>query len=444
MIDRTFGANIDFGFVVLLITCFAVVLAFAKKVVTKDDPWLVGMIVGGFVAKLVGAYLRWYVLVIVYRGSGDAVGYHSRGQLYADALRSFEVPEIANFGSGTKFMYLLSGITYVPYKPSLFGAFVLYGSFAFIGQIMFYMAFRNSFPMIRWKWYAIAMFFLPSIVFWPASIGKESVMYFSIGLAAWGVSKLLLDYRLVWVFPIAAGLGLTAGIRIHMAALVAGALAITVMWAKTPQIRGAGSRRMAMMVVGLAGMALLVSLTASSFDITLSAEEVDVDPFLQSLENTTSTGGSQVEGKPITSPADVPQGTLRVLFRPLPNEADNPQALAASMESGILLLVSVLRAPAMIREFIHSRRRPYYAYAVVYTAAFVVAFSTFLNLGLLARQRSQVLPFLMLLLIAPGGDAAEERLRRRKERRATQLAILRPQEDDDVATDASPEGVPVG
>ncbi|NNF63665.1 MAG: hypothetical protein HKN07_05335 [Acidimicrobiia bacterium] len=442
MIDRSFGSNIDFGFFVMLIVCFGVIVAVAKKVVTKDDPWLVSLIIGGFMAKLVGAYLRWYVLIVVYRGSGDAIGYHSRGQLYADVIRSFQVPEIQNFGSGTKFMYLLSGISYVPYKPSLFGSFVLFGSFAFLGQILFYVAFRNSFAKIRWRWYAIAIFFLPSIIFWPASIGKESVMYISIGIAAWGVSKLLQDYRIIWVIPIAFGLGLTGGVRIHMAALVAGALAVTVMWAKTPKIRGAGSRRLAMVVVGLAGMGLLVSLTAANFDIVLSTEELDVDPFLQTLESTTSTGGSQVEGEPIRSPADVPEGTLRVLFRPLPNEADNAQALAASLESAVLLLLTILRAPAMVREFIHSRRRPYFAYAVVYTAGFVVAFSTFLNLGLLARQRSQVLPFLLILLIAPGGDAAEERIRKRKERRAEQLAILRPQ-DSEAASD-EPARLPVG
>ena len=46
-------------------------------------------------------------------------------------------------------------------------------------------------------------------------------------------------------------------------------------------------------------------------------------------------------------------------------------------------------------------RTPYVAFALAYTAMFVLAFSAIGNFGLLTRQRTQVLPFVLVLLAVP-------------------------------------------
>jgi hypothetical protein len=46
-------------------------------------------------------------------------------------------------------------------------------------------------------------------------------------------------------------------------------------------------------------------------------------------------------------------------------------------------------------------RRPYVLMCVVYTGIFTFAWSSFANLGALARQRVQVWPFVLLLLAVP-------------------------------------------
>ena len=45
-------------------------------------------------------------------------------------------------------------------------------------------------------------------------------------------------------------------------------------------------------------------------------------------------------------------------------------------------------------------RRPYVLFCIVYTGIFAFAWSSFANLGALARQRVQVWPFVLLLLAA--------------------------------------------
>ena len=46
-------------------------------------------------------------------------------------------------------------------------------------------------------------------------------------------------------------------------------------------------------------------------------------------------------------------------------------------------------------------RRPYVLFCLVYTGIFAFAWSSFANLGALARQRVQVWPFVLLLLALP-------------------------------------------
>ncbi|HEX2375354.1 MAG TPA: hypothetical protein VHO93_15345, partial [Actinomycetota bacterium] len=45
--------------------------------------------------------------------------------------------------------------------------------------------------------------------------------------------------------------------------------------------------------------------------------------------------------------------------------------------------------------------RPYVAFVAVYSLLFVFAFSTISNFGILARERTQVLPFFLVLLAIP-------------------------------------------
>ncbi len=48
------------------------------------------------------------------------------------------------------------------------------------------------------------------------------------------------------------------------------------------------------------------------------------------------------------------------------------------------------------------RRTPYMLLSLAFTAAFVIAFSSIFNLGIIARQRSQVIPFLLVVIVGLG------------------------------------------
>jgi hypothetical protein len=103
----------------------------------------------------------------------------------------------------------------------------------------------------------------------------------------------------------------------------------------------------------------------------------------------------------LASPAKTPLAIVTVLFRPFIYEAHNLPAAMAAAEGSLLMLFSVLGIRRLLRSVRTVRRQPYVGAALVFTAVFIVAFSSLGNFGLLARQRIQVYPFYLVPLAIP-------------------------------------------
>lgn len=372
-----------------------------KMAVAEDADWLPSMVAAGFLAKMAFATVRYLVLVYFYNGSGDAVGYHGSGHRTVEVWRSFEVPP--EMGLGTAFLDGVTGLLYVPYAPTMFGGFILFSVLAFGGQLLMYAAFRRAGEPRFWKWYAIVLFFVPAITYWPASIGKESLIFLGLGLAAYGASVLLDSGRWSALLPLIAGLSLIGAIRAHIAALVIGSLAAAFAISKTTAGKMPSGRKFVLTTL-IVGVSLVgVVFTAQSFNIDLDeSAAADLDEFVGTVEDNTSKGGSEVSGGMVTNPLDFPEATLKVLFRPLPNEAHNIPAMASALESTLMLLIVLWRSPRIISNLRYIRSQPYVLMCLVMTIGFIIMFSSFLNLGLLARQRSQILPFFAVVIIQLG------------------------------------------
>ncbi len=387
----------------------AVVAVIARLVSNEEDrKWLPTLILAGFGAKLVGSWVRWWVLVDYYNGSGDATGFYGAGERLAPMWRAGTPPDMS---IGTPAMDGITGLVFVPGMPSFLGAFFLFATFSFIGQIFLYAAFRKSVVPRRLKLYAVAVFFVPTVVYWPSSLGKESVMLLGIGMAAYGISLLLNEVKPLALIPIVGGFVIAGIIRPHISAMMCVGATLALLFAR----KGAGigaypfKRLLLLGVVG-SGLAVLMFVAAANFNINLDdgLDTSQVDSFVERVEDQTAKGGSSVDGGFITNPAQFPEAAIRVLFRPLPHEAHNPPALASSLEGTLMLLVTIWKLPAMLRRGRKIRRDPYMIFCVVFIIAFVIAFSAFLNLGLMARERSMIVPFLLAVLVALGwGPPAE-------------------------------------
>lgn len=383
--------------VIIAILAFILVTRVGKAMAKDADrAWLSWMIPLAYMVKLIGATFRHYTVTVVYN-SGDALTYYGFAETAIHDWRRLQLPVSVGRSAGTRFIEVLTSLVFAPYFPTILGGFIMFATIAFLGQMLFYAAFRRAMPHRRLKLYAMAMFFLPSLIFWPSSIGKESALMLFIGLTVYGAVLMFEGKWLASVPVVAAGLGLTAAVRPHVAALLAGALVLSLVFGRMPRLKGGRFTRFVMIAIAMAGLFAMAAAVTARFGVGLNAQEVE--EFTQLVEGQTETGGSSFDAETVTSPMQLPEATIRVLYRPLLHEAHNLQARLSSIESTILLGLTFLFLPRMIRNLKMIRRYPYLAFSVVFTGGFVIAFSSIGNAGILSRQRVQVIPFVMVILI---------------------------------------------
>jgi hypothetical protein len=384
----------------------------ARAARADGDPMMGKILFAAFAAKMVGALLRYAVTFEVYGGRADAGGYHGSGSRLAaafwdgtwDRVLHDEVPELV----GTEFMRLATGMVYIVTGPTKLGGFLVFGWLSFWGLFCFYRAFRTAFPEGDHRRYTIALFFLPSLLYWPSSIGKEAWMLFTLGIVAYGAA-LVLTYRTHGYVVLGIGLAATALVRPHVTLLAFVAFFVAYLvrrrsWRESQL--GLLGRLIGLAVIVAAGV-LIVTQTAHFFHLD-TIDGGSVDQVLDRTVDQSSDGGSEFATARVTSPAEYPYATLSVLFRPFPWEAGNAQALAAAIEGVVVMALFIISVPRLVRMPGFAVRTPYVMFALAYTGLFILAFSAIGNFGLLARQRTQVLPFVLVLIAVPARAVVTE------------------------------------
>jgi hypothetical protein len=380
-----------------------------------DAKWLVTWVTVGFIAKMVGTFARYYMVMVLY-GAGDSLRYYSVAVRLAEDWRSGQIPALTGNGSlGTQVVEAATGALFAIATPSLLGGFVLYAMISYLGQLGFYAAFRRWAQPHQLKPYAFLVLFLPTYAFWPSSIGKDALVVLFLGVVAYFISRLLEGFEFRWVIPVAACLGALGLIRIHIAALGAIALVATVIVSKLRIGAGlpAKTRKFLTFAGAAAAVFLAVSLIPDIVGLELSDPD-DIVPFTTEIARRTSEDGTVASGNPVRSLVDVPAAVVLVLFRPFVFEATELQHLMAAAETTLILLLSIWKLPAMIRNWGQWRRNGYLVFCTFYTLAFAIAFSVVRNLGIIARQRGQVLAFFLALVIGLGWNESQKAKRARE------------------------------
>lgn len=355
----------------------------------------------GLGAKLVGVQVRYYVIEGVYRGVGDSTGYDTWGRRLAPQFLDFDFTvDLGRSVLGTGFLRYLSGLVYVIVGSHQFAAFLVFGFFAFMGVYLLYRAFGLAVPGADMRRFGLLAFLWPSMLFWPSSVGKDSWVLLCIGVASYGIARILTVRPGAFLIT---GLGLAGvvAVRPHVAILL-GAAVVPAYFLR----RGGRTSPLApaAKVIGLAVLLVGFSVVAAQAERFFGFEDLDsgsVEEVLVETQGRTSQGGSAYTPVVVRNPIQYPWAVVTVLVRPFPTEADNGQMLFTSLEGFVLLLLIGLSIPrlASIRQL--ATRHSYVVFVLMYVAMFCFAFAAMGNFGILARQRVQMLPFLFALLSLP-------------------------------------------
>ncbi|MEZ5243797.1 MAG: hypothetical protein R2707_01770 [Acidimicrobiales bacterium] len=340
----------------------------------------------------------------------DSVDYHRVGASLADSFRRLDFTvETGRSIPGTGSVRYLTGLVEVVTFEDEFATFVVFSLLGFIGSILFVMAFRTALPTVDTKRYALLLLFWPSLVYWPSSIGKESVILLGLGTVAYGGARLLRG-DLHGLVVTALGMVGVALVRPHVALIAMTALVVAV-------IIGAPGRGAMRTVARVALVAALVVGGSVASDAVEALSDIDglnptgLEAALDLVNTRSSQGGSHFEAARIDGITEYPWGFVTVLFRPFPHEASSAAMLATSIEALLLAVLLVGAIPRLMAAARSIRSEPYIAYAVAFTIVFVYLFSALGNFGILARQRAMTIPLVLLVVALP---TAKERVRQRR------------------------------
>jgi hypothetical protein len=397
-------------FVIVPVLALVTIPVLRRAARIDPDPSIGNLLVLAFGCKIVGTLVRYAVTFAVYADRADATGYHGAGGRLARAFfegsRAFshqvaaDLPEL----TGTPFIRLVTMIVYIITGPTQLGGFVVFSWLSFLGMFWFYRACVVAFPEGNHRRYALLLLFLPTMLYWPSSLGKEAWMIFTMGLATYGVA-LVLKHKPLGYFTATLGLAGTAMVRPHITVLIFTSL----LFAYVLRRRSWRDSRMGPVgkFLGVAVLLVAGGLVMTQAKTFFGLDEVStqsVDSVLTRANTQSGQGGSEFDAGNPTSPAQFPMAMLAVLFRPYLWEANNAQALLAALEGTTLLVLFGSSLGRLVKVPGYLFRVPYVAYCLAYVVMFVFAFSSIGNFGIMTRQRTQVFPFVLLFLAIPPAD----------------------------------------
>ncbi len=370
-----------------------------------DEHWLSRWVLIGFSAKIVGTLVRYYMVTELY-GAGDSFRYYRAGTELAAQWRAGNIPPLTGRGAfGTQVTEAITGGLFAVVTPDMLGGFVLFAILAYLGQLLLYAAFRRHAQPSQLKPYAILIFLMPTYAFWPSSIGKDALVLLALGASAYFVARSLEAFQVRWLIALGTSLAALGVIRIHIAGLVVGASIAAALFSRVPS-RGdpaVAVRRLLTLGAGVAAAIVVISVFPDIFGVDILSSQ-DRDGFTADVFRRTSERGTVGSGEPVTGVLDIPAALGLVLFRPFIFEATEIQHYLAAAETTFLAALTVWKLPTVIRNLKRWRANPYVVFSTFYTIGFAVAFSIVRNLGIIARQRGQVLAFFLTFIVYLGWE----------------------------------------
>lgn len=340
------------------------------------------------ILRIISAPVYHALVISQYGGAADSFTYYNWGVFYSEQFLQFNFSPIwdpyywrMSKWWGTSFMSIPAGFFVSLSLGSRVGSFLL-GSFpAFLGCIYFIKVFKNTFGSRYLYYFTLLMMFFPALWFWTSAITKDGLVFFGVAMTLLGF---LNGKRSPSFFPIILGAGLVFCIRPQVIMLVAVCLGAAYFFTNA---RVSFYQRLFVLLFGIPAVLYAIQT------IGLEASTESLEEYIGTKSSGTDYGGSSIEiaGGPLS-------GIINVLLRPFPFEVGSVFMLLSSMEIYFIWMLFLRRRRSIALVLSHLRRDRLILFSVVFVLLFsALAGQAMSNLGLIARQRIIVLPFLFML-----------------------------------------------
>ncbi len=356
--------------ILLFIASQPILYWFAKKYDFFDLKLLNKIFVYHFALGIV------YYIYLLTNG-GDAVGYYKVAAYYN---------EIPFYNTGTQFIILVCyPLTSIGF--SLEAVMVIFTWFGYWGFVFFYLFMKENCPKpVYWKNIDLMtiFLFLPNMHFWNTCIGKGPLIFLGLAWLAYAMNNPI--KRLV---PLVLGLLIIYNVRPHVFMFMLVGIAFGYMTGKEkiPLFQ-----KIALLAVAIV---LLLTLQDNVLE-AINMSEGNYEEAMASKAERLSQSGSGVD----MNNYPLPLKLFTFWFRPLFIDAGNVMGLIVSFENLFLLwLTASLFNKQFIRFLIQSPAIVKMSLAIFIASSVAMSF-VMSNLGIIIRQKTMVMYFLLFVILA--------------------------------------------
>jgi hypothetical protein len=327
-----------------------------------------------------------YYFYVSAQGGSDSLKYWNG----AKELTSDDAIMILFEKYGTSIMYALNYVPSNLMNLSFFTGTIIYCFIGYIGLVFFYKIAFDLVPFnykIRGIYLFPAILYLPNLHFWSSAVGKDTLLFFCVGLFSYSIMKL--DKRIIGIL---FSLLLAYLVRPHIALF----LLLSFSMAYMMNDRIATYKRIILFSFMLAGGIVMLP---SVLEYT-QVEELSVE----SYESFSETKVKNLSRAHTSSSVDVssyplPLKIFTFLYRPTFTDIQSITALLAAIENLILLILSIIvlrrkpiktfkAAPLIIKGLVF--------FLIIGTIAFSMSLG---NLGIMLRMRNMFLPGMLIFIM---------------------------------------------
>jgi len=367
----------DFAFIILILVIGYLFLGqFKNKVSENNYTNLVYLFIYHI---MFGCYFFFFI-------QGDAISYWRRS-------KSLNYEEFIHFFKEDQGTYFILALNYLPSSVldlSYFTGTMLYTLIGFIGLAYFYLIAIELIPKnpkVNGYYLFPLLFFLPNLHFWSCAVGKDSLLFYCIGVFCYG---LILPSKRLHLIII--GLLLSYFIRPHITLFMLIGFGFAYLSGRKLSIY----RRFLF-------SAVLITIAIFIFPLVLKfsqIEEASVDAFQDFSTSRVSLLSRSHTGSSINvSSSNYIVKIFSFLFRPFLFDINSFPSLLAAIENSILFYLTIIYF--LNKPFQSFRNAPFLFQGMIYFLIIgTLAFSQALgNLGIMIRMRNMFLPGLIIFFL---------------------------------------------
>lgn len=311
----------------------------------------------------------------------------------------------------TYFLLRLVAVLSVLTGDSYVATALFFATFSFLGSWAFYLALVHIYPTY-YRSLALAILFIPSVVFWGSGLMKDSVTFGGMGLVVYGFYFGIIRREKMVRNLLIGGLGLflVVSIKIYIIYCLIPALMLWWFLRFRDSMRSGFAKTVSVPFLIVSGSFLsffaivkLTSDTAYRVDNLANKASVTATYLYQQAEGQGSAYEiPQFDGSLSSMLRYAPQGIIVTLFRPYLWEAKSPVQLIAALEGALFIFLTArifykirltkIAATIFVEHFVFA--------ALVFSVGFALAVGlTSGNFGTLVRYKIPMMPFYLSALM---------------------------------------------